>query len=70
MARAKAKLSIEEGATASPCEFHGQGGSYIADPETGTRRLVERTEQVIPRSVDEANPEKKDEAATEGAATE
>lgn len=24
-------------------EFHGQGGSYILDPETGVRVLVERT---------------------------
>jgi hypothetical protein len=26
-------------------EFAGQGGSYIADPETGKRTLVERTQE-------------------------
>ena len=25
-------------------EFHGQGGSYLLDPATGIRTLVERTE--------------------------
>lgn len=25
-------------------EFAGQGGSYVLDPETGKRTLVERTE--------------------------
>lgn len=24
-------------------QFHGQGGSYVMDPETGTRTLVART---------------------------
>lgn len=27
-----------------PDEFAGQGGSYILDPATGKRRLVERTD--------------------------
>ena len=26
-------------------EFSGQGGSYIADPETGKRTLIERTQE-------------------------
>lgn len=26
-------------------EFYGQGGSYIADPKTGKRQLVERTQE-------------------------
>lgn len=30
-------------------EFRGQGGSYVANPETGQRTLVERT-----RSAEEA----------------
>lgn len=26
-------------------EYYGQGGSYVADPKTGKRRLVERTKE-------------------------
>lgn len=26
-------------------EFHGQGGSYVLDPKTGKRTLVERTQE-------------------------
>jgi hypothetical protein len=26
-------------------EFHGQGGSYVLDPVTGARTLVERTQE-------------------------
>lgn len=26
-------------------EFSGQGGSYVADPKTGKRTLVERTQE-------------------------
>lgn len=26
-------------------EFAGQGGSYVIDPETGKRQLVERTQE-------------------------
>lgn len=33
-------------------EFAGQGGSYVIDPETGRRVLVERT-----RGCDEAVPQ-------------
>ena len=29
-------------------EFAGQGGSYIADPKTGKRKLVERTQEQQP----------------------
>lgn len=25
-------------------EYHGQGGSYLLDPKTGKRKLIERTE--------------------------
>jgi hypothetical protein len=25
-------------------EYHGQGGSYVLDPKTGKRKLIERTE--------------------------
>ncbi len=31
--------------TNNPDEFDGQGGSYLLDPETGKRTLVERTEE-------------------------
>ncbi|MCH4582497.1 hypothetical protein [Achromobacter xylosoxidans] len=30
-------------AVAAPDKFHGQGGSYVRDPATGERVLVERT---------------------------
>lgn len=26
-------------------EFHGIGGQYVADPKTGKRKLVQRTEE-------------------------
>ena len=32
-------------ATAKPDENAGAGGSYVLDPKTGTRTLVERTEE-------------------------
>lgn len=36
--------SLVEPATLSVVdEFHGQGGSYLLDPATGIRTLVERT---------------------------
>lgn len=36
-------------------EFRGQGGSYVIDPETGVRTLVERT-----KTVEEAEAETKE----------
>ena len=30
-------------------EYHGQGGSYLLDPKTGKRKLVERTEPAQPQ---------------------
>ena len=27
----------------TPDEYHGQGGSYLRDPDTGVRVLIERT---------------------------
>lgn len=30
-------------------QYHGQGGSYLLDPKTGTRKLVERTEPGQPQ---------------------
>lgn len=39
-------------------QYHGQGGSYLLDPETGERLLLERTEapapEIVPSAVDEA----------------
>jgi hypothetical protein len=32
----------------SPDEFWGQGGSYLLDPKTGIRTLIERTEPAQP----------------------
>lgn len=35
--------------------FHGQGGSYVIDGASQTRRLVERTSEVaVPQEVPEA----------------
>ena len=28
-------------------EYHGQGGTYLLDPKTGKRKLIERTEPAI-----------------------
>lgn len=28
----------------TPDEYHGQGGTYLLDPKTGKRQLIERTE--------------------------
>jgi hypothetical protein len=30
-------------------EYHGQGGSYLLDPKSGKRKLVERTEPAQPQ---------------------
>jgi hypothetical protein len=29
-------------------EYQGQGGSYLLDPKTGKRKLIERTEPATP----------------------
>lgn len=29
-------------------EFHGQGGTYLLDPKTGKRKLIERTAPAQP----------------------
>ena len=29
-------------------EYHGQGGTYLLDPKTGKRKLIERTEPAQP----------------------
>jgi hypothetical protein len=34
---------VEPAALSVVDEFHGQGGSYLLDPATGIRTLVERT---------------------------
>ena len=34
-------------------EFAGQGGSYVLDPETGKRTLVERTQEDQPHDAPE-----------------
>lgn len=33
-------------------QYEGQGGSYIADPKTGERKLVERTQEAAPAAAD------------------
>ena len=35
---------VEVAALSVVDEFHGQGGTYLLDPATGIRTLVERTE--------------------------
>lgn len=34
-------------------EYWGQGGTYLADPKTGKRKLIERTEPAQPSQPDE-----------------
>lgn len=34
--------------TATMDEYQGQGGSYLLDPKTGKRKLIERTEPAQP----------------------
>ena len=42
-------------------EYHGQGGTYLQDPKTGKRKLVERTEpaqpQISPEVTSDAAPD-------------
>ncbi len=33
-------------------EYDGMGGSYVADPKTGKRKLVERTNEPAPAPTD------------------
>lgn len=37
-------------------EFDGIGGSYIADPKTGKRKLVERTQEPERVTADQPQP--------------
>lgn len=37
----------------TPDEYHGQGGTYLLDPKTGKRKLVERTEPGQPQTSSE-----------------
>ena len=39
----KPRSLVEVAAPSVVDEFHGQGGSYLLDPATGIRTLVERT---------------------------
>ena len=34
-------------------EYHGQGGSYLLDPKTGKRKLIEQTKPALPQSTEE-----------------
>lgn len=45
-------------------EYDGIGGSYIADPETGKRTLVERTQE--PQRIEQPAPAEPNPAAAEG----
>ena len=44
-------------------EFRGQGGSYVIDPATGQRTLVERTAETAPAAETPVNEENDDAAA-------
>lgn len=45
----------------APDEYHGQGGSYVLDPKTGRRTLIERTQEPgtaeAPATTTEAEPQ-------------
>ena len=44
----------------SPDEYHGQGGTYLLNPKTGKRQLIERTEpdaQPQPEVTSDAAPD-------------
>lgn len=47
-------------------EFDGMGGSYIADPKTGKRRLVERTQEPQRATEQPAPPAEPQPDAAEG----
>ena len=38
-------------------EFHGVGGSYILNPKTGKRTLVERTQDAVGTEIAQSNTE-------------
>jgi hypothetical protein len=38
-------------------QYHGQGGTFLIDPETGERVLLERTEEPTPEAASEILPE-------------
>lgn len=44
-------------------EFRGQGGSYVIDPATGQRTLVERTAETATAAETPVNEENDDAAA-------
>ena len=46
-------------------EFSGQGGSYVADPKTGKRQLVERTQEPT-NAADEPVPAAEQPVSQEG----
>lgn len=41
-------------------EFDGLGGSYVADPKTGKRKLVERTQEAPVKPIAPAKTEDKE----------
>ncbi len=49
---AKEQPALEAGFLSPVCPYAGQGGSYVENPETGARELVERTEEKGEQHVD------------------
>ena len=41
-------------------EYHGQGGSFLLDPKTGKRKLIEQTKPALPQSTEELTDAKTD----------
>lgn len=46
-------------------EYHGQGGSYLLDPESGKRTLVQRTEPSTPDPTPEVTSDAAPESQTD-----